>query len=152
MEALRRVATSRGKGFEELIAEALSSYMEKEERVEFYLSMAEEYVVRSAEQESLQDLGEAGEFMWRAVAYSLRAFAESQGRPVETFQDYLTIAEFLSLGEESLHRDYLVVERMHSSGRHMDFEALFQAKASALRVINSVRERLGRPLLEFGRE
>ncbi len=87
-----------------LINSFLSS-LEKEDRLKLYVELSEEYERKAND----------GETCWKALSYIFKAIAESEGMEISSYQDYYTIAEFLSFKENNdIVKYFLNAEKLHA--------------------------------------
>jgi superfamily I DNA/RNA helicase len=100
------ITESLGKDASDVLVDAFLSTLDKGNRLKLYVKLSEEYERKAID----------GETCWKALSYVFKAIAEIEGMEISSYQDYYSLADYLSfkLNNTEIIKYFLNAEKLHA--------------------------------------
>ncbi len=117
---LREIAESRGVGVVDVLIEELSDNISRDDRINMYLELHEEYLREAKELHKKGNLVQASEKYWGAICSLLNAIGEAKRWRHFSHRDYEILVNRLwkEMNKPELPRLFSSAERLHANFYH----------------------------------
>ena len=150
MEIISEIARKKGLDPELYLADLISRGLDSRGRVDLYLRIHEELLGEADREYAVNNLVQASEKYWGAVAALLNAIGELRSWERHSHRDYAVIIERLAdeLGDNELRVLFDSVEKLHANFYHgfLDREGFDLRRSRALTLIGKLRNYINRSL------